>query len=207
MYHIYLDESGDLGFASGASKFFVLALVFTEESSTKKIKRIIKDIKIKHGIPAKTELKASTSRWVIREDVLQRSLKIDYRVRALILNKSRVYQYLQQDTNILYNYLSKVLLLDFLTTLKGETEVIFDQRTVKVTSGSSIYEYLQAELYFEKKCLHNKLIIRHAESDFNYFIQLVDFVNNAIYRKYEKDKTRLYDVIKGRIDAEICYLF
>lgn len=206
MYHIYLDESGDLGFSSGASKFFVLAFIFTEESS-KKIRRIIKDIKVKHSIPPEAELKASKSRWLLKEAVLQESLKINYKIRALIINKSLVYKYLQQDTNILYNYLSKVLILDFLTTLKGETEVIFDQRTVKVTSGNSIYEYLQAELYFEKKYFNNKLTVKHVESNFNYFIQLADFVSNAIYKKYEKSEVKFYDVIKSRIDAEICYLF
>ena len=66
--YVYLDESGDLGFGQGGTKYFTIAFAIMENPVP--FRRCIKRVKIRHNIPRDVELKGNTTRALIKKDLL-----------------------------------------------------------------------------------------------------------------------------------------
>jgi len=58
--YVYLDESGDLGFGQGGTKYFTISFVIVEGPIP--FRRCIKVVKTKHHIPRQVGLKGNTTR-------------------------------------------------------------------------------------------------------------------------------------------------
>ena len=106
--YVYLDESGDLGFGQGGTKYFTIAFVVMRDPIH--FIRCVKEVKIKHNIPRDVELKGNTTREVIKKDLLGRLQKLDIEVYAITVRKENVEPTLRKDTNILYNYMGWVII-------------------------------------------------------------------------------------------------
>ena len=65
--YVYLDESGDLGFGQGGTRYFTIAFIIVEDPVP--FRRCVKAVKIKHHIPREAELKGSTTREAIKRDL------------------------------------------------------------------------------------------------------------------------------------------
>ena len=101
--HIYLDESGCLGFAQRSTEYFTIAFIVVEDPVF--LRRCIKKIKIKHQIPRDVELKGARTRTDIKEDLLKELSKLDLEIHAITVKKANVFPKLRIDTNKLYNYM------------------------------------------------------------------------------------------------------
>ena len=68
---IYLDESGDLGFKKGSSKYFVISFIAMDAKTNLILKRKIIKIKKRHKIGKEIEIKGNKSNHVLRIDILK----------------------------------------------------------------------------------------------------------------------------------------
>jgi len=109
--HIFLDESGDLGFSEKSQQYFVIAILITKDK--KPIENCIKRIR-QRKLPKKykkiPELKFTNSDNVIRKSILKCLSKRNVELSYILLNKRRVYPRLQDKKNIVYNYITSFLL-------------------------------------------------------------------------------------------------
>jgi len=113
MKYIFLDESGELGFKDSSSKYFIITLLSCDEGEIYSLKRIIKKVRekiIKKKIRRYPELKGNNSTDKIRIEVLQRFMKTNSEIFVIILEKSKVYEYLKDKKSKLYNYISNLIL-------------------------------------------------------------------------------------------------
>jgi hypothetical protein len=105
--HVYVDESGDLGFSGSATKFFVVAHLELSQPFTvgKCVRRLLKDLHIKHEYAAKcNELKFSKSTSKVRARVLEQVCERDFGVGFIILKKEKVKPQLRENHTVLYNF-------------------------------------------------------------------------------------------------------
>ncbi|PIN89514.1 hypothetical protein COU57_05965 [Candidatus Pacearchaeota archaeon CG10_big_fil_rev_8_21_14_0_10_32_14] len=199
MKYIFLDESGELGFKERSSKYFIITLLSCDEGEIYTLRRIIKKVReklIKKELKKYPEIKGNNSTDKIRIEVLERFTKTNAEVFVIILEKSKVYEYLKDKKNKLYNYISNLIL----------NECSFDTSSVclvvdKSKSNRSLRDdfdnYIKKTMN-EKNHL-NKFIIKHENSYNDGCLQVLDFVSWAIFRNYEFKDPRFIEIIKVKI--------
>ncbi len=113
MKYLFLDKSGELGFRQESSKYFVITLLSCDEGELYALRRIIKKVRekiIKKKLKKYPELKGHNSTDKIRKEVLERFIKTNSEIFAIILEKSKVYEYLKNKKDKLYDYLSNMII-------------------------------------------------------------------------------------------------
>ena len=186
----YLDESGDLGFGDGGSGHFVIAAICIDRGEQDHLKRLVRRFKSSLNIPATVELKASASKALDRDRFCQKLAALECSVHHIVVNKSKVKAELRRDTNILYNYITGLLLAPMMCSLL-QAHVQLDCRTIKVASGNSLSEYLRIKLWCEMSSVVN-VELSFPDSRQSLGIQAADFVANAVFRKYERGDSSGY---------------
>lgn len=206
--YIFLDESGDLGFSKGGSNYFTIAFLATEKPI--KVKRVVKKIKQKHKIPRSVELKANTTKKRIRKELLYKLSKLQIEIQSITVKKKNVDLKLRQDTNILYNYMVGLSLAE--RVVQGEppnTKVIItvDKRTISVAYGFKFNDYLKYKIWYERGRNDIDLEFYHLESQNVYNLQAIDNIVNAIFRKYDRNDSELFAIIKNKITYDKTLFF
>jgi hypothetical protein len=206
--YIYLDESGDLGFSGGGSKYFTIAFLVTERPV--EVKRVIKRIKQKYKIPRNVELKANTTKRNIRKDLLNKFSRLEIEIQSITVKKKNVDLKLQGDTNILYNYMVGLSLGERIVRSElqnAKVNIIVDKRTISVTSGFKFDEYLKYKVWYEKGRKDIDFQIQHLESHRVYGLEAIDNIVNAIFRKYNSSDFELFNIIQGEITYDKTLFF
>lgn len=201
--HIYLDESGDLGFSSKASKYFVIAALLTTDSL--RIEKCITKVR-KERLPNKykkiPELKYHNSDNIVRRRILQCIAKTDTEIAYAVLRKRQVYENLRNKPNILYNFLCGSLIGNVFRKyhINSGFNVIVDRSLTNI-NREAFDEYVGYRALMSKTEIFNLdlLEINHVDSTQNKCIQAVDFVAGAIARNYEREDPLFYHIIDGRI--------
>jgi len=141
--YIYLDESGDLGFGQGGTKYFTIAFAVLKDPIY--FTRCVKETKIKYSIPRNVELKGNTTRGIIKEDLLFRFQKIDMELHAITVRKKKVDPKLRRDTNIFYNYMVGLSLVNRVIEepTGASVSINVDRRVISITSGFKFNEYIR----------------------------------------------------------------
>jgi CBS-domain-containing membrane protein len=101
MSYIFLDESGDLGFGKGSSKWFLFTLVVVDDP--RKLEKIVK--KIRKSLSKKykrrlSELHAYHCDDITRTRILTKLAEEDISVVTTVLNKSKVHIDLQNQKKL-----------------------------------------------------------------------------------------------------------
>jgi len=200
--YVYLDESGDLGFGEGGTGYFTIAFVVMEDPVP--FRRCVKAVKTKHDIPRNVELKGNTTRAVIKKDLLNKFLKLDIEVHAITVKKKNVEPKLRRDTNILYNYMVGLSLVERILQEPAGAKVIVDvdRRITSITSGSRFNEYLKYKIWYEKERQDVDLEINHLDSHTAYAIQGIDVICNSIFRKYNSNNYALFNIIQDKVKSD-----
>ena len=205
--HVYLDESGDMGWkfthpfrAGGSRRFLCLSFLFVPRIHRKKPKRIIADLYRKYGWHGEMKASAATqsrklefcmamNQLLIREP----SIKID----CIVAKKENVQPHIRTDPNKLYNSMCKLVMIDHVK-LVPDFDFIPDKRSVKVESGNSLSDYLQTVLWFECGA---STVIRNdpQESHKNYNLQFVDWVSSCVWSHFEDGETTVFKEIIRQI--------
>lgn len=113
MWHLYLDESGDLGFdfqSKSPSKFLTIAVLATSQTETVKrirtaVRRTLRN-KVNRGRKNEQELKGHSTSLAIKKYFYRILQDCEFGVYAVTLNKIRVYDELlkgPEAKNRLYN--------------------------------------------------------------------------------------------------------
>ena len=194
--YIYLDESGDLGFGRGGTKYFTIAFVVMRDPVP--FRRCVKRVKVKYHIPRDVELKGYTTRENIKTDLLNRFAKLDIEVHSITVRKKNVNPRLQRDTNIFYNYMVGLSLVERILQEPPNSEVIIniDKRIISITSGAKFDEYLRLKTWYERERQDIELKIYHIDSQKSHAIQGIDIICNSIFRKYNSNNYKLFNIIQ-----------
>ncbi len=200
--YIYLDESGDLGFGQGGTKYFTIAFVAMENPVP--FRRCVKKVKVKYHIPREVELKGYTTRELIKKDLLNRFAELDIEAHAITVRKKNVEPKLRKDTNILYNYMVGLSLVERILEEAANARVLvnIDRRIISITSGFKFNEYLRYKIWYERKRPDINLKIKHLDSHEDYAIQGIDIICNSIFRKYNSNNYKLFNIIQGKVKSD-----
>lgn len=199
--YIYLDESGDLGFGQGGSKYFTIA--FSVMKNPIPFRRYVKKVKIKHNIPRDVELKGNTTRLFIKEELLNKFAGLEIEVHAITVKKANVLPKLRRNTNILYNYMVGLSLAERILAekLPIKVSINIDRRVISVPA-LQIEEYLKSKIWLEGKRLDIDIKINHLDSHEAYAIQGIDIICNSVFRKYNWNNYRLFNIIQSKVKSD-----
>ncbi len=205
---VFIDDSGDPGFniAGGASAYFAVAcVIFDDELVAEETALAIKKYRRKIGFPDTVEFKFAKSRNEIRKGFLQTIAKFDFRIRAVVVNKSIIRsEELKHSKDSFYNYFIKQVLLHNKGTLKN-SKIRLDGHGDRLFRRNMTV-YLRRELNVsQRKVMKN---LRLVNSKQNVLIQMADMIVGAIRRSYDsskKDSKAYRAIIKKKI--EDCWEF
>src|SRR5579863_1012548 len=163
---IFLDESGDLGFDfskpyrnGGSSRFLTIGALCVPPPKKHLPKRLVKGLYWKFGWNPQREKKWADMSENARTEFAARAREMcdkntDIILRTMTVKKSNVMAHIRADSNKLYNYMIRLLLVDYMATHEWVT-MVPDPRAIKVRSGNSLHDYLQIELWFVKNVTTN----------------------------------------------------
>ena len=199
MKYVFLDESGELGFKSTSSKYFIITLLSCDEGEIYDLKRIMKKVRakiIKKKMKKYPELKGNNSTDKIREDVLKRFAKTQAEIFVIILEKSKVYEYLKNKKDKLYNYLSN-LILNECSLEESHICLVVDKSKTNRSLREDFDNYIRNNL--SQKNNNCNLIIKHENSQKEGCLQVLDFISWSIFRNYEHKDSSFMNIIKNKI--------
>jgi len=208
MAHIFLDESGDLGFdfkKKGTSKFFVVTLLFLSDGTS----AIEKAVKKTHAELAKKRkrrvgvLHAVNEKPITRQRLLKRIAEKDCSVMTIYLNKKKVFTRLQDEKQVVYNYVTNIL-LDRIFTKKivppdKPIELIASRRETNKFLNENFKDYLTKQVRNNHK---GNIRISIKTPDEEKCLQAVDFLSWSLFRKYEKGDDSYYNLFKRKVIEE-----
>lgn len=206
---VFLDESGDLGWSFGApyrfggsSRFLTISAVCVSKSESHLPGRLIRSLYQHFSWDPRIEKKWTRMNnderlYFAHQANKIRTLNTSIKYLSITAYKPRVQEHIRNDSNVLYNYLIKLLLLDEMSKHK-QVEFHPDIRNIKITSGNSLSDYLQTELFFTKKS-STKLITSPRDSASNKGVQFADMLSGLIQHHYENNRSEAFKIIQSGI--------
>ena len=207
MPYIFLDESGDLGFAPKKknSKYFVVTVLATLDK--KPIEKVIKKVHVSLKKKVKRLSGGILHCYKEKPATRKRLLKLlntrDCVVLAIYLNKAKVYTKLREEKHVLYNYVTNILLDRIMTKKLIDQKLgillIAARRETNKFLNENFKDYLDKQIK-NKHGLKIKIELKTPAQEKS--LQAVDFASWAIFRKYERGDDSYYNLIKSRIVEE-----
>lgn len=209
MAYIFMDESGDLGFdfsKARTTKYFIITFLFAKEK--KQIEKIVKSVirsfpknmKKKHCGVLHCHDEVSAVRLKLLNKIAQLD---DINIMTIYLNKKKVYTKLQDEKDILYNYVTNILLdRIFSRKIIPQWEKIYFIASKRETNrflNENFKGYLHDQSLNKHKVPLNIEIKTPAQEK---WLQVVDFMSWALFRKYEYDDESYANMIKNKLIEE-----
>jgi len=207
MAYIFLDESGDLGFKltkKRSSQYFIITLIVTEDKRPieKIVKNIHKNLKKKHKQKGGT-LHCYHEKQITRFRLLKKLAEKNIKIMTVYVNKKKVYTKLQEEKDVLYNYVANIL-LDRICSKKllptnDKIWLIASRKETNKILNLNFKNYLSSQVKNNHKLsMDIEIKTPHEEKA----LQAVDFVSWSIFRKYEYRDKSYYNIIKKKIFEE-----
>ena len=208
MSYIYLDESGDLGFdfsKKKTSKYFVVTFLFVDKPRPvgKIVQKVFKGFTKKQVKAHGGTLHAYKESPKTRQRVLTGLNEKDVSILAVYLNKQKVYTKLQDEKQVLYNYVTNILLDRIMTRKLVPTdkriELIASRRDTNKFLNENFKSYLKDQVSQNHKLdLHVSIKTPHEEK----CLQVVDMASWTLFRKREHGDESYYNLIKSKVVEE-----
>ncbi len=203
--YLYIDESGNTGYKINEPYFIICALILNREQS-RFIKNIVK--RITREISSYREIKELHSNEMSFDEKVMafNYIKVaDFNISYLVIDKNNINKNFFNKKNIYFNYMIYLMLENvFKYYLESEIYIRIDNRNIKITAQDSLEEYLNIELI--KNGLHDKNIhVRYDDSEKNRYLQIVDLLANALFSKFNFNKTYFHDQILCKITNIVFY--
>ncbi len=207
MAYIFLDESGDLGFdfmKKNTTKFFLITFLFTEERRAieKIVRQVHATLKKKHKQRGGV-LHAHRQTHLIKERLLKKLDNKDIKILTIYLNKAKVYTKLKNEKDVLYNYITNILIDRICTKklipTKKKITLIASRKETNKFLNVNFKNYLSSQAKINHKLDLDVYIKTPYEEK---VLQVVDFVSWAIFRKYEFQDDTYYQLFKRKIFEE-----
>lgn len=205
---IYVDESGDLGWSfdqpygqGGSSRFLTIAALIVPDELDHLPKRKVKDL-YKYGKwDTKREKKwvemSNDARLTFAKNAValqQKNPAISY--KAIVVNKQNVNVNFRRDSNKLYNYMIRLLLLDEMTKHQFVT-LVPDPRSIKVQNGNSLHHYIEMMLYEQEAPTILETVVRDSRDCL--CLQFSDMLAGVVGSHYEFKKSEPFAAISRNI--------
>jgi hypothetical protein len=200
---VFVDESGDLGFSSKSTKYFVVSYILTLEYGvvSARINRLRKRYNRDHRFTG--EFKFSNDPPQIRASLLDLLSELPLEIGIFVVEKSRVREHLRDKKNILYNYLVvEPVVSTIMSNYEPEKiEIVVDKRMTKELVGE-FNDYLSGKVgwksHLEDKDppLHR---VQHKDSTSEPCLQAADYVSGSAFRKFEHNDDEYYDMIRSKV--------
>jgi len=204
MLHIFIDESGDLGFTTKSSKYYIIASVETKDLV--ELNRIPK--KVRKTLRKKrkdiSEFKFTRSDDVVRRRFLERLVRANVSFSAIVLKKEMVYDYLRDRKEKIHNYLTGFLAESLTHDYSDEKEIriVVDKFIMSEERRDEFDRYLRWRLSnYSSRFLNVEII--HEDSQQHPGLQAADFVAGSIFQYYERGNDRFYRIIEPKIRFEL----
>ena len=195
---VYLDESGDLGWNfsapyrhGGSSRYLTLAALLVPASEAHLAFRLIRNLYKGFGWNAKKEKKWVDCNEQARSTFAVASRKLAdahplIRYRSITVQKDRVLPHIRKDSNKLYNWMTKLLLLEEMARHQ-HVEFIPDPRSIKVINGNDLHKYLEMGI-FEKQ-VDTTLVTCPMDSKHCLGVQFADLLAGVVQLHFEDGKS------------------
>lgn len=215
MQHIYLDESGDLGWKfshphrdGGSSRFLTLAYVIVPECDKHLLYRFVRRVYKQYKIDPNKEQKGTDYLDKQAKVIAQRMVKLlheqlNISIGAITVKKENVNENIREDSNVLYNYMVSLSIAQQIAHFE-EVTLIPDKRSIKVKSGNSLYEYLKIKIWFDWQA-NTKLYYTPKESHSDLNLIFVDWITNFIWRHYEDQRSDAYRILKPYLKENLLF--
>lgn len=192
---VLIDESGDPGFkvAKGSSPTFVVAMVvFRDFKEAERASLAIDEAR--RELRVKPEFKFNKCHPEVRDGFFRAVADCDFKVRVLVVVKSRIYsRHLRDHTRAFYSFFLKLL-------LEHDNDVL-DGARVKI-DGSGAREFKRnLGGYLRQEVGTGKISsLKFVDSKKDRLVQLADMCAGAIARAYNprvrKDATRWHEMLR-----------
>jgi hypothetical protein len=104
--------------------------------------------------------------------------------------KERIFK----EKNLFYYYLSSIILEKELNNTEENINIIFDNRSIKYGSENTLADHIKINAYTRWNIINN-IDVSFIDSKKSKMIQATDLMANAIYARYNYDKTHFYNKI------------
>lgn len=206
---IYVDESGDLGWSfdlpygqGGSSRFLAIAAMILPDLLDHLPQRKVRHLYSHGKWDTKREKKwvemSANSRLTFAKSAVslqQVNTQIEY--KAIVVNKQNVNENFRSDSNKLYNYMLRLLLLNEMAKHSHVT-LIPDPRSIKVENGKSLHHYLEMMLYEKQAITKLESIIQDSKACLN--LQFVDMLAGVVGTHYEFNRSEPWDILAPHIE-------
>ena len=201
MLHIFIDESGDPGFKSGSSKYFLMGFAsFPTENYKKSIDHIKNDIQTKTG-KAPKEIKFNKSNHEIRIQLLNHLVDNNGSFGYIYVDKMRIYEYLRghPEINYIYNQMIFYLIENLVdqAQIRDHVTLYIDQRSKNKNIKKNISTYLKRQI--DPILSPYRLHARFEKSHNSRGVQCADCICGSIHRMIERNERTYFDLIKHNI--------
>jgi hypothetical protein len=206
---VFVDESGDLGFGQGSSKYITIgALVTTHPEIVQRIPQRIRKRRLKKSLLQKPELKFHNSSPDIRKRVLKMVVALeDLSIASITVNKIGMPDGLRHSPERFYDCICGELLADIIVARggRGAYKVVFDarphNRPPNYDFGGRIGAIVERELT-RLGLLPVRINVSVIDSHNSGGLQTADFVVGSIQRKHARDDCSYYGIIAPAIVVE-----
>ena len=203
--HVYVDESGDLGFGIGASKTLVVAYVIAPSPDRIRVEmnRLRKVIHRRHKWDL-SEFKFSSDNEFVRERVLSKIQQQNLTIGVFAADKSFVSNKLRDNPRVLYNY----IVVDNVITNLVKTYDVKDldfviDRSLPKDAIAHFDKYLNDKLSWRQVVELGKdmpkVRVLHSNSQSESCLQVADYCAGAAFNWFERNNKKHYSYIQPRV--------
>ena len=211
----YVDESGDTGWKfnapyrhGGSSRYLTIASLVCPPAKDHLPKRIVANLYRKfHWNPKKEKKWADMSqepRKFFAEEAKNLILAYsDIKLFSITVLKTNVNEHIRRDCNRIYNYMIRLSLIDEMCKY-GNINFIPDPRSIKIESKTSLHDYLDMFLMFDKGTT-SILNTKPCDSANNRNIQFADMLAGAVQNHHEDTISGPWHILEPHVDAKTLY--
>jgi hypothetical protein len=203
---VYIDEGGDFNFSPTGSKVYTISAVITHNPW-----RLLDEIsQLRHGILARvlhptlgqdylerhicSKFHAAEDKQVVRDSFFEIITKMDYiKAHSIVVKKNLAHPSLRKPEKFYPRITASLLAYIFKRYEYSKLCIFVDN--IPVTKQKDIF--LKAvKTAIRAKEPKKEFSIFFPPSSSNAYLQVSDYINWAIFRKWENNDTRSYDLIK-----------
>ncbi len=216
MKYIFVDEAGNLDFSNKGTKYFLFTFLikkrpFEIENKINELKYDLIEWSINNNKKIDLEyFHATENNPHIRKKMFELITKLDkskISIYTYILEKNKVFPEKREDKDTFYINNLEYATKNVLEGTSLENFVIFtDRLPIKHNKNILIKGFKKGISNYIKNHKNNyediKYAILHHSSSSNTYLQIVDYINWAIFRKYEREDLEYYNQIRKYIKLE-----
>lgn len=206
--YIFIDESGDFNFSKKGSTFYTVSAVLTNSPWEKadeiaKLRyELLTDIHSSYGLNEDylenklfDKFHATEDRQIVRDKFFKVICSMtNITAHSIVVRKNRTNPSIQDPNRFYSKILGSLMNYVFKSYIFSMLCIFVDG--VPASKGKKAFEgAIKSEI--KLKCPGIPFCIYHPPSASSSYLQVVDYINWAIFRKWENNDLRSYDLIKG----------